>query len=70
MLISEGFSHKEGLLIQVLAIVNKRWDNQTGQNLHGAALTLNPNKFFAIRETNRRLATWLHSMFMICYGRW
>jgi hypothetical protein len=23
---------------------------------------LNPNKFFAIRENNRRLATWLRSM--------
>jgi hypothetical protein len=46
----------------VLAIVNKRWDNKMEQKMHGAALFLNPNKFFAIRENNRRLATWLRSM--------
>ena len=33
------------------------------QKLHGAALFLNPNKFFAIKESNRRQASRLRSMF-------
>ena len=33
------------------------------QKLHGAALFLNPNKFFAIKESNRRQAARLRSMF-------
>ena len=33
------------------------------QKLYGAALFLNPNKFFDIRETNKRKASRLRSMF-------
>ena len=33
------------------------------QKLHGAAMFLNPSKFFKMKETNRRLAARLRSMF-------
>jgi hypothetical protein len=33
------------------------------QKLYGAALFFNPHKLFAIKKTNRRLATQLHSVF-------
>ncbi|KAM0854463.1 hypothetical protein ACQ4PT_050422 [Festuca glaucescens] len=61
--INEALSQREGLRSQVLAIIERRWDNQMEQKLHGAALFLNPSKFFAIQETNKRLATRLRSMF-------
>ncbi|KAM0857105.1 hypothetical protein ACQ4PT_048695 [Festuca glaucescens] len=61
--INEALSQREGLRSQVLAIIERRWDNQMEQKLHGAALFLNPRKFFAIQETNKRLATQLRSMF-------
>ncbi|KAM3389449.1 hypothetical protein ACQJBY_011533 [Aegilops geniculata] len=61
--IKEALAHKPNLLGQVVAIVDKRWDNQMEQKLHGAALFLNPNKFFAIKESNRRQAARLRSMF-------
>jgi hypothetical protein len=63
--ISEALAHKEALRTQVLAIVNKRWDNQMEQKLHGTTLFLNPNKFFAITEDNRRLASRLRSAFKL-----
>ena len=61
--IKEALIHKSNLLGQVVAIVDKRWDNQMQQKLHGAALFLNPNKFFAIKESNKRQASRIHSMF-------
>ncbi|SPT19209.1 unnamed protein product [Triticum aestivum] len=61
--IKEALTHKPNLLGQVVAIVDKRWDNQMEQKLHGAALFLNPNKFFAIKESNKRKASRLRSMF-------
>ncbi|KAM0881445.1 hypothetical protein ACQ4PT_032951 [Festuca glaucescens] len=61
--INEALSQREGLRSQVVAIIERRWDNQMEQKLHGAALFLNPSKFFAIQETNKRLATRLRSMF-------
>jgi hypothetical protein len=57
--IDDALSQREGLCSQVLAIIEKRWDNQMEHKLHGAALFLNPSKFFAIQETNKRLATQL-----------
>nr|XP_020199817.1 uncharacterized protein LOC109785632 [Aegilops tauschii subsp. strangulata] len=61
--IKEALTHKPNLLGQVVAIVDKRWDNQMEQKLHGAAFFLNPNKFFAIKESNKRQASRLRSMF-------
>jgi hypothetical protein len=61
--INEALSHKQNLLDQVVSIIDRRWNNQMEQKLHGAALFLNPNKFFAIRETNKRQASRLRSMF-------
>jgi hypothetical protein len=61
--INDALSQREGLRSQVLAIIEKRWDTQMEHKLHGAALFLNPSKFFSIQETNKRLATRLRSMF-------
>jgi hypothetical protein len=61
--IKNALEEKEGLLSQVVGIVDRRWDNQMEHKLHGAALFLNPSKFFAIQETNKRLAARLRSMF-------
>jgi hypothetical protein len=61
--IKDALSTKQNLQGQVLAIVDRRWENQMEQKLHGAALFLNPNKFFGIRETNKRQASRLRSMF-------
>ena len=40
--IKDALSNKQNLLGQVLEIIDRRWDNQMEQNLHGAALFLNP----------------------------
>jgi hypothetical protein len=55
--INEAFEHKERLMDEVISIVNKRWGSQMDTNMYGATLFFNPNKFFEIRENNRRLAT-------------
>jgi hypothetical protein len=52
-----------GLLKEVLDCYDKRWSNQMEQKLYGAALFLNPGKFFVIREKDRRQAAKLRSMF-------
>ena len=61
--IKDALSQRPGLQSQVLAIVDKRWDHQMEQKLHGAAMFLNPSKFFQMKETNKRLAARLRSMF-------
>ncbi|KAM3351539.1 hypothetical protein ACQJBY_023483 [Aegilops geniculata] len=61
--IKDALSQRPGLQSQVLAIVDKRWDHQMEQKLHGAAMFLNPSKFFKMKETNRRQAARLRSMF-------
>jgi hypothetical protein len=61
--IGEALKGKPALQKEVLDIVQKRWTNQMEQKLHGAALFLNPSKFFRIKETNKRLAARLRSMF-------
>ncbi|XP_066365495.1 uncharacterized protein [Miscanthus floridulus] len=61
--IKESLKDKTELLGQVLALYDKRWDTQMEQKLYGAALFLNPNKFFAIREKDKRQAARLRGMF-------
>ena len=51
------------LLREVLDCYEKRWDDQMEQKIYGAALFLNPSKFFTLREKDRRSAARLRSMF-------
>ncbi|KAJ1265013.1 hypothetical protein BS78_08G045300 [Paspalum vaginatum] len=61
--IKQSLEKKPGLLKQVLGYFDKRWENQMEQQLYGAALFLNPNRFFAIRDNNKREAARLRAMF-------
>jgi hypothetical protein len=61
--IKESLKEKPRLLAEVLECFDKRWKNQMEQKLYGAALYLNPGKFFALRDKDRRQAARLRSMF-------
>jgi len=61
--IKDSLKDKPNLLKEVLEYFDKRWENQMEQQLYGAALYLNPSKYFAIREKDRRQATKLRIMF-------
>uniref|UniRef100_J3KZ32 DUF659 domain-containing protein n=1 Tax=Oryza brachyantha TaxID=4533 RepID=J3KZ32_ORYBR len=61
--ISDALKDRPTLLKEVLECYDKRWDNQMEQKLYGAALYLNPGKFFDIREKDKRRAARLRSMF-------
>lgn len=61
--INNALKDKPQLLKEVLGLFEKRWDRQMEQNLYGAALFLNPAKFFPIKEGNKRQASRLRSMF-------
>lgn len=61
--IKESLKDKPRLLAEVLDYYEKRWENQMEQKLYGAALYLNPGKFFVIRDQDRRQAARLRSMF-------
>jgi hypothetical protein len=62
-IIKESLKEKPRLLAQVISCFEKRWESQMEQKLHGAALYLNPGKFFALRDKDRRQAVRLRSMF-------
>lgn len=47
---------KQHLCTKVLDIVQNRWEDQIGHKLHGAALFLNPSKFFDILVNEEDLA--------------
>ncbi|CAO2173441.1 unnamed protein product, partial [Urochloa humidicola] len=61
--IQDALQDNKGLLKSVMECYDNRWENQMEQKLYGAALFLNPAKFFAIRENDRRKASRLRSMF-------
>jgi hypothetical protein len=61
--IKETLVDKPSLRDEVLKYYNERWENQMEQKLYGAALFLNPGKYFAIKEKDRRQATKLRCMF-------
>jgi hypothetical protein len=61
--IKESLKDKPRLCAEVLECFEKRWENQMEQKLYGAALYLNPGKFFALRDKDRRQAARLRSMF-------
>ena len=50
------------MLKQILAIIDRRWEDQMDQPLYGAALYLNPNKYFDLK-TDDALAGKLRSAF-------
>lgn len=54
--IKDALKENSDLLKEVMVCYEKRWENQMEQQLCGAALFLNPSKFFAIREKNKRQA--------------
>jgi hypothetical protein len=43
--------NKQGLLKMVMTIIDKRWETQMDHPLYGAALFLNPGKYFSIKES-------------------
>jgi len=43
---------KADLLKDILAIIDKRWKDQMDQPLYGAALYLNPNKYFDLKTAD------------------
>ena len=53
---------KADLLKRILAIIDKRWEDQMNQPLYGAALYLNPNKYFDLK-TDDVMAGKLRSAF-------
>jgi hypothetical protein len=55
-------SRKADLLKQILAIIDRRWEDQMDQPIYGAALYLNPNKYFDLK-TDDALAGKLRSAF-------
>jgi hypothetical protein len=61
--ITESLKDKPNLLAEVMELYDKRWETQMEQKLYGAALFLNPNKFFAIRDKDKRQAGRLRGMF-------
>jgi hypothetical protein len=61
--IKDSLKDKPEFLSEVLKYYDERWENQMEQQLYGAALYLNPGKFFAIREKDRRQAGKLRNMF-------
>jgi hypothetical protein len=61
--IKESLKEKARLLTEVLECFDKRLKNQIEQKLYGASLYLNPEKFFALRDKDRRQAARLRSMF-------
>lgn len=50
--IDEGFPflNKKALLKKIMAIVDKRWETQMDHPLYGAALFLNPGKYFSFKD--------------------
>jgi hypothetical protein len=61
--IKESLTDMTRLCAEVIECFEKRWENQMEQKLYGAALYLNPGKFFALRDKDRRQAARLRSMF-------
>lgn len=61
--IKEALKDKPRLLKEVISCFENRWESQMQQKLYGAALFLNPGKFFDIREKDKRQAARLRFMF-------
>lgn len=48
----QGLENKQRLLKKVMRIVERRWESQMEVELYGAALFLNPGKFFDLKEND------------------
>jgi hypothetical protein len=48
--ITSGFEGRETMKRKLLVIINRRWQDQMEVKLYGAALLLNPNKFFELQK--------------------
>jgi hypothetical protein len=62
-IIKESLKEKPRLLAQVTSCFEKRWESQMEQKLYRAALYLNLEKFFTLRDRDRRKAARLRFMF-------
>ncbi|XP_043694537.1 uncharacterized protein LOC122645279 [Telopea speciosissima] len=59
--IREHLAHKERLWKKIISIIDRRWECQMERPLYGAALFLNPEKFFMFKENeNGELIANLH----------
>ncbi len=61
--ISNSLASKPRVLKKVMDIIERRWMHQMEQKLHGAALFLNPNKFFDITQDDVDYASRLRIAF-------
>jgi len=61
--IKDSLKSKPYLLKEVMKRYDNRRENQMQQKLYGATLFLNPGKFFALREKDKRQAARLRIMF-------
>ncbi|KAL6534829.1 hypothetical protein OROGR_013504 [Orobanche gracilis] len=61
--VKASFEKKQALLNKVLRIINDRWENQMGKPLYGAALFLNPGRYFDLLENNPSYASRLREDF-------
>ena len=50
--LSFNISTKQGLLKRIMDVIEKRWVNQMEHPLYGAALYLNPGKFYPLVKAN------------------
>jgi hypothetical protein len=50
--ITSGFEGRELMKKKLFAIINRRWQDQMEVKLYGAALFLNPNKFFELQRND------------------
>ncbi|XP_019178920.1 PREDICTED: uncharacterized protein LOC109174088 [Ipomoea nil] len=61
--LNESFASKPRLFGKLMAIVERRWDDQMGVDLYGAALFLNPSKYFDLKATDSTCARKQRAMF-------
>lgn len=64
-----SFANNPAVLEKVMDIVERCWADQMEQKLYGAAMFLNPNKFFDIKENDRPYASSLRAMFNDVIGK-
>lgn len=62
-LLSKAFENKTRLRVLLLSIIRRRWEDQMGTKLYGAALFLNQGKFFDIQRDNSDYASTLREDF-------
>lgn len=61
--IKASFEKKRALLSKLVKIIDDRWKNQMGKPIYGAALFLNPGKYFDVLENDHAYASRLRDDF-------